>query len=274
MSNKAARLLLVGCGAMGGALLKGWAKAKVGGGHITIVCPQEQSVQPFRDSIDITWAEKPENLDFDYTPDVVVFAVKPQILDQVLPHYLRYALGGALCVSIAAGKNLEFYSRYLGKTAAVVKMMPNLPVAYRKGMLAALSNDQVNDDQLSLAHRLAEAVGKVLWLEQEDQFNAVTAVSGSGPAYLYALTECLVKAGESVGLSAEQAELLARQTMIGAGTSLEHSADSAMVMKQRVTSPGGGTEAALKVLEASDGLQYLMEQAIKAATERYRELAS
>jgi pyrroline-5-carboxylate reductase len=270
-----AKLLLVGCGSMGSAMIRGWSSAGVGDKHYTIVTPQESSVMPLRAICDISWFSTPDQLPKDYQPDLVILSVKPQIMDSVLRDYTKYATNGAIMVTVAAGKPLDFYRPSLGTNAKLVRVMPNLPVAFNKGMTFGFASSQIEALDLNLAHGLFSALGKMLWLKDEQLFDAASAVSGCGPAYLYLLTDALTQAGIEAGLEPEAAETLARQTMIGAGSLLDHSTDTAPILKKKVASPGGVTEAALKVLEnPDDGLPQLMIKAITAAVKRAKEMAS
>ena len=271
-----AKVMIVGCGSMGSALIKGWISKRLGNCNYTVVTPHESSTEVLRETgVYINWYASPDKVPSSYVPDIVVFALKPNVLQKVLPEYKKYVNDSITLITVAAGKKLDFYQKYLGKKAAVVRVMPNLPAAYNQGISVGMANEFVNKHQLATAHFLFKALGKVIWLEDERAFNAVTALSGCGPAYLFLLTDCLAKAGQEAGLSKSVAEQLARYSMIGAGTLLEHSDESPSILKQRVASPGGVTEAALKVLEnATEGLPQLMSCAIKVAVERSKELSA
>lgn len=269
------KILLVGCGSMGSAMIKGWAQANVGERQFTVVTPHEFSVMDLRSFGHIDWYERPEDLPAEYKPDVVVMAVKPQVMPDVLRSYFSYALQGALMVTVAAGLKLDFYKPFWGEKAKIVRIMPNLPVAYNKGMIFGVASEALDARDLTLVDVLLSSLGKMLWLSDESKFDASSALSGCGPAYLYLLVDVLTKAGVECGLAAESAEQLARQTMIGAGVLLENASDSADVLKKKVASPGGVTQAALDVLERSpNGLPSLMIEAIRAATARSRELSN
>jgi pyrroline-5-carboxylate reductase len=270
-----AKVMLVGCGSMGLAMIKGWASAGVGDKHYTIVTPHESSVMPLRAICDISWYASPQDLPRHDHPDLVVLAVKPQSMDKVLKDYKTYATQGAIMISVAAGRSLDSYRPYLGETAKLIRVMPNLPVAYNKGMTFGYACPSIESLDLSLAHELFSCLGKMLWLESEPLFDPASALSGCGPAYLYLLADSLTQAGIKAGLEPDIAETLARQTMIGAGVLLDHTTDSAQILKKKVASPGGVTEAALQVLEHPEtGLPSLMINAINAAVKRSRELAN
>lgn len=270
-----AKILLVGCGSMGSAMIKGWTAAGVGEKNYTVVTPQESSVMPLRARCDISWFPNAENIPAEYQPDFVIFAVKPQYIDGILRDYFCYALNGAIMVSVAAGKKLESYKPYVGDRAKIIRIMPNLPVAYNKGVCLGYAGGEIDGLDISLTHALFSSLGKMLWLENERSFDAATTISGCGPAYLYLLVDALTQAGIQAGLEPESAEIMARQAMIGAGVMLEHSTESAAILKKKVASPGGMTEAALKVLERPDtGLPQLMIEAINAAVQKSKDLAN
>jgi pyrroline-5-carboxylate reductase len=206
-------------------------------------------------------------------PDVIVFAVKPQALDDIAPGYRPYAEAGAVALSIAAGKTIAVFERHLGGRAAIVRTMPNTPAAVGRGITVACANGHVTAAQRALCQALLEAVGEVAWVEDEALLDPVTAVSGSGPAYVFLLIECLAEAGIAAGLPADLAQRLARATVIGSGELARLSDETAAQLRKNVTSPGGTTAAALEVLMGERGLRELMTRAVAAATRRSRELA-
>lgn len=209
----------------------------------------------------------------DFHPDVVILAVKPQMMDQVAPAYARYGSQGAVFLSIAAGKTVAYFHKLLGGGAAIVRSMPNTPAAVRRGITVAFANDRVDPVQRVLCADLLRSVGEVAWIDTENLMDAVTAVSGSGPAYVFLLAEALAAAGVAAGLPADLADRLARATVSGSGELLRQSPESAAKLRENVTSPNGTTYAALQVLMALDGLQPLMDRAVDAATRRSKELA-
>jgi pyrroline-5-carboxylate reductase len=206
-----------------------------------------------------------------FSPDIVVLAVKPQMMDGALPAYARFS--DSLFLSIAAGKTLAYFAAKLGKVA-VVRAMPNTPAAVRRGMTVAVPNAKVTLDQRGKAEALLSSVGDVAWVDNEDLMDAVTAVSGSGPAYVFLMAEVLAQAGVAAGLPGDLAARLARATVSGAGELLNKSPESAAQLRQNVTSPGGTTFAALQVLMAGDGMEPLLTKAVAAASQRSKELAS
>lgn len=264
-------LLLVGCGKMGGALLSGWVERSLAG-RIVVVEPGPGAAG-FAGRRGVELLAAPDAIAADLRPSVIVLAVKPQAMAEVLPPYRRFAAAGALFLSIAAGKTLGFFARAFGDQAAVVRAMPNTPASIGRGIAVACANPRVATAQRALAERLLAAVGEVGWVEDEALLDAVTAVSGSGPAYVFLLIECLAKAGVAAGLPEALALQLARATVAGAGELARLSPESAERLRENVTSPGGTTRAALDVLMAADGLEPLLRRAVLAAAKRSRELA-
>ena len=264
-------VLLVGCGRMGGALLSGWLENDVAERYI-VVEPAVGS-RPHTLSPHVVFLASPDQLDAAVRPAAAVIAVKPQVMVETLPHYRALAKGGTLFLSIAAGRTLGFLASQLGDDAAVVRAMPNTPAAIGHGISVACANAKVDTAGRARAQALLAAVGEVAWIEDETLMDAVTAVSGSGPAYVFLLIECLTKAGVEAGLPGPLAEKLARATVAGAGELARVSPEPAAQLRQAVTSPGGTTRAALDVLMAKDGLEPLLRRAVLAAAKRSQELA-
>jgi pyrroline-5-carboxylate reductase len=202
-----------------------------------------------------------------------VIAVKPQVAPEVLPTLAPYLGPDTVVVSIMAGRTLGFLQQALGKPAALVRAMPNTPASIGRGITVAVAQDTVSQRQRDLVHALLSATGAVEWVTDESLIDAVTAVSGSGPAYVFLLAEALARAGVAAGLPPALADTLARATVAGSGELLHRSPLDPATLRQNVTSPGGTTAAALEVLMASDGLPALMTKAVAAATKRSRELA-
>jgi pyrroline-5-carboxylate reductase len=207
-------------------------------------------------------------------PAVVVLAVKPQSIDAVLPALAPSIGPKTVLLSIAAGRTLANLASLLPRGSAVVRAMPNTPAAIGQGMTVACANEAVSREQALLCGGLLEAVGEVIWIDDEDLMDAVTALSGSGPAYVFLLAECLAEAGVKAGVEPELAARLARATVSGAGELLRRSDLTAAELRQNVTSPNGTTAAALKVLMGKDGFAQLLKRAVKAAAKRSRELSS
>lgn len=255
-----ARILLVGCGKMGGALLEGWSKS---GGFVVSTLDPHYADADYQNAAEISASY-----------DVIVLAVKPQVMADVATSLRHLVKDNSLILSIAAGKTISFYEDIFGVTTSIIRAMPNTPALIGKGMSVLCANQNVKEHQLQLASNLMACVGLVEWLTDESLMDAVTAVSGSGPAYIFHLIEALTASGISVGLAPELAETLARQTVIGSAALAESQAGTpAATLRQNVTSPGGTTEAALKILMSDDGLAKLMTAAVQAATNRGKELS-
>ena len=262
-------LLLAGCGKMGSAMLSGWLESGVAAAGIWVVEPQ--GAAQFDQHASVHVAEDTESLPPDLDPEVVVFAVKPQLMDTVAPAYARFSRPSTLFLSIAAGTPIRFFEERLGATAAMVRAMPNTPAAIGRGITVVCPNTHASTAQL--AEALLSAVGEAVSIDDEALMDAVTAVSGSGPAYVFLLIETMAKAGEAAGLPRALAERLALVTVAGAGELALQSDEAPAQLRENVTSPGGTTFAALQVLMAEPGMLDLMTQAIDAATQRGRELA-
>jgi pyrroline-5-carboxylate reductase len=265
-------LVLVGAGKMGGAMLEGWLKGGADPAKVVAIDPappaevkallEKNRVRLNPPVSDITDAE------------VIIVAVKPQMMEQVLPSIVPLKSSKPLILSVAAGKTIASFEHHFGADAAVIRTIPNTPAAVGRGITAMAQNANVAPAQLELARTLLSAVGEVVTVDNESLIDAVTAVSGSGPAYVFYLTECLAAAGEKVGLPADLAMQLARATVAGSGELMRQSGIEAATLRQNVTSPKGTTYAALQILMAEDGMQPLFDKAIDAATRRSRELAS
>ncbi len=266
-------LLLVGCGKMGGALLDGWLAQGIAAGSVTLVEPQAALSARFT-AQGVGAVAETAALDPGLAPAVVVLAVKPQMMDAALPNYARLARPGTVFLSIAAGKTIGNFEAVLGAEAAIVRAMPNTPAAVGRGMTVLCANRGVSASQREVCGALLAAVGETAWVDDEALIDPVTAVSGGGPAYVFLLIECLAEAGAAAGLPEDLAMRLARVTVAGAGELVHRAEEPAATLRENVTSPGGTTLEALKVLMAPDGLQALMTRAIAEATRRSRELAS
>lgn len=268
-----AAVLLVGCGKMGGALVEGWLEAGFCADEVTVVEPEANAAAQARQRFGVAVVGVPAQIPAPFDPQAVVFAVKPQGMDAIVGEYAPFAGAGAAVLSIAAGKSIATFQRQLGDAAAIVRSMPNTPAAVRRGITVATASALVSEPQRKLCNTLLEAVGEVVWIEDESLLDAVTATSGSGPAYVFLLVECLARAAAAAGLPADLAQRLARATLIGSGALLDASPDAPEILRRNVTSPGGTTAAALTVLMAEGGMAALMERAVAAAARRSRELA-
>jgi pyrroline-5-carboxylate reductase len=272
MVKLAGTLVLVGAGKMGGAMLEGWLK---GGAEASRIVALDPSPPPeVRAVIESAGVRLNPDVSTIRDAEVVIIAVKPQLMEDVLPGVVSLKGSKPLILSVAAGKTIASFERHFGADAAVIRTIPNTPAAVGRGITAMAANPNVSPAQMALARTLLEAVGEVVTVENEAMIDAVTAVSGSGPAYVFYLTECLAAAGEKVGLPKDLAMQLARATVAGAGELMRQSGTEAATLRQNVTSPKGTTYAALQVLMAEDGMQPLFDNAIDAATKRSRELAS
>jgi pyrroline-5-carboxylate reductase len=268
LRDVAGPILLVGAGKMGSALLDGWLALGLAPHKVAIIEPHaspELAAQAIG-GLRLNPAD-PATL----RPAAIVLAVKPQVAPDAVPP-LAKAAASAVVISIMAGRTLGFLKGVLGEGTAVVRAMPNTPASIGRGMTVAVANANTSPAQRELAHRLLAAAGAIEWITDEALLDAVTAVSGSGPAYVFLLAECLARAGVAVGLPPKLAAKLARETIAGAGELMHRSPLEPATLRQNVTSPGGTTAAALEILMGPGGLDALMEKAIAVATSRSREL--
>lgn len=258
-------LVLLGCGKMGSAMLEGWLKQGVPPAAIWVLEPHPS------DWLKSTGVHL--NVGLPAAPAIVLLAVKPQMMGAALPQVTALGNGATVFLSIAAGTTIASFESTFGARTPIIRAMPNTPAAVGRGITAITGNAHASGPDLALAEALLAAVGQVVRLEGEHQMDAVTAVSGSGPAYVFHLIEALAQAGEAEGLPAALAMQLARATVCGAGELAHQATESAAQLRINVTSPGGTTAAALAVLmEPETGLPPLMARAVKAAADRGREL--
>ena len=258
-------LILLGCGRMGSAMLRGWLAGGLPAGAVHAIDPAPSD---WLRGLRLAPEPPPD-------PAVAVVAVKPQMLDEALPALSPHGGGGTLIVSVAAGAPIAAFEAALGPGTPVVRAMPNTPAAVGRGIAALVANEAAGRGGLALAEALLAAVGETVRLDDEAQMDAVTAVSGSGPAYVFHLIEAMAAAGVAEGLPEDLAARLAAATVTGAGALAEGSDRSAGDLRADVTSPGGTTEAALRVLmDERDGLPPLMRRAVAAAAARSRELGA
>lgn len=258
-------VVLLGCGKMGSAMLEGWLKQGVPPAAICVLEPHPS------DWLTATGVHL--NAGLPDAPAIVLLAVKPQMMGAALPQVAALGNGATLFLSIAAGTTLASFEATFGAQTPIIRAMPNTPAAVGRGITAITGNAHASEADLALAEALLSAVGQVVRLEGEHQMDAVTAVSGSGPAYVFHLIEALAQAGEAEGLPADLAMQLARATVCGAGELAHQAAEPASQLRVNVTSPGGTTAAALSVLmDKETGLPPLMARAVKAAADRGREL--
>lgn len=262
---RARGLVLLGCGKMGSALLEGWLKTGLPASSIWVLDPN-----PW-EWIRATGVHL--NAGLPPSPAIVLIAVKPQMMGAALPQIAAMGGGDTLVVSIAAGTTIATYEQVFGPDTPIIRAMPNTPAAIGRGITAITGNARATPAHMALAEGLLAAVGQVVRLAGEHQMDAVTAVSGSGPAYVFHLIETLAAAGEAEGLPADLAMQLAKATVAGAGALAEHATDTPSQLRINVTSPAGTTAAALAVLmDEATGFPALLRRAVKAAADRGREL--
>lgn len=262
------KMLLIGCGKMGGAILAGLL-AKELPWHFQIFDPHLDANSPF---LSYDHVKQIENLGEARDSDAILLAVKPQIMEDVLADLAASSLEKALVISIAAGKTLASFKKALPRQAAIIRAMPNTPGSIGQGITAAIADRELTAPHVKIATEVLEALGKLIWISDEGQMDAITALSGSGPAYLFHLCEAMAAAGEKMGLPEDMAMTFARETIIGSALLMQASDQSASALREMVTSPGGTTQAALDVLREGEALRVLFEKALKAAQQRSREL--
>ncbi len=259
-------LVLLGCGKMGSALLEGWLGRGVVPSAVTVLDPSPSD-----------WVQAQGvhiNTDLPDGPAIVLIAVKPQMMGDALPRLLPLGQSDTVFLSIAAGTPIRQFEEVFGAQTPVIRSMPNTPAAVGKGITAIVGNAYATAENLALAEALLSAVGQTVMLDHEDQIDAVTGVSGSGPAYVFHLIETLAAAGQAQGLPADMAMKLAKATVAGAGVLAENATETPSQLRVNVTSPAGTTAAALDVLmDPETGFPPLLERAVKAAADRGRELA-
>jgi len=262
-------LVLVGAGKMGSAMLDGWLARGLDPKKIIVIEPQPvKAVKALaRRGVKLNPKDKVRSA------SAIVIAVKPQSAPEAVPPLARFIDKTTLVLSIMAGRTIGFLEKSLPSGTAIVRAMPNTPAAIGRGISVAVANAKISTRQRKQASDLLAAIGKVEWVDDEALMDAVTALSGSGPAYIFLLAECMARAGVAAGLPKELATRLARETVTGSAELLHRSDLDAATLRQNVTSPGGTTAAALEVLMGPGGFDQLLTQAIAAATRRSRDLA-
>jgi pyrroline-5-carboxylate reductase len=264
-------IALIGAGKMGGAMLEGWLKGGLQGGSVRVFDPHaSDGIKQLCAAHGVT-LNPPGAIS---EPDVVILAIKPQMLDEAAPFIAAMAGPRTLILSILAGKTIANLADRLSRAKAIIRTIPNTPAAVGRGITAATASAKADASDRIMADTLLSAIGKVVWVEDEALIDAATAVSGSGPAYVFLMAECLADAGIAAGLPPDVARELARATLEGAGELMfrEPQTDPA-TLRRNVTSPNGTTAAALEVLMAEDGLKPLITRAVAAAKRRAGELA-
>ncbi len=272
------RVLLLGCGRMGRAMLEGWLSGGVLTGEDLLVIEPSEGIRSQLAARGIaavaTAAEAAGVKGKDWRADLAVIAVKPQVIADALAPLPPLMAGGGCVLSIAAGIRTGAFVRKFGNDIHVVRAMPNTPAAIGRGMIVLFAGASVPSAIRKRCEALMRVSGQVAWIGDEDLMDAVTAVSGSGPAYVFLMIEALAEAAADAGLPEELATLLARATVCGAGELAWRSDEDAATLRRNVTSPGGTTAAALEILMAPDGLAALMRKAVAAAAARSRELSA
>jgi pyrroline-5-carboxylate reductase len=263
-------IVLIGCGNMGYALLCGWLR-QFPDLVVWVVEPAESLHKRAQDA-GAALVTRVDELPSDITPELVIVAVKPQIIDAVLADCGRLAETGASFVSVAAGVTMDRIAANLPGPKSLIRCMPNTPASIGAGAMGMVAGDGVTTERKDLTEKLFAATGTVTWIDDESLMDAVTAISGSGPAYVFYFIEALAQAGEDLGLPAQSAQTLALQTLVGASQLAAASSDAPGALREQVTSPGGTTAAALGVLMAQDGLLPLLKAATTAARDRGAEL--
>lgn len=264
-------VILVGCGNMGYAMLQGWlASGKLKAKDVTIVEPVD-TLRERAGRLGVNIVRNSTELAPDAVARLIILAVKPQAIQDVLPAYQPFATT-ATFVSVLAGTPVAQFENILGAASAIIRCMPNTPAAIGKGMMVTFANANVSAENLTFTEELLKISGQTARIEDESLMDAVTAVSGSGPAYIFHFIECLTNAGIKAGLPQEIAGMLAMQTVYGAGALAAESSDTPTQLRINVTSPNGTTAAALDVLMQNDRLQNLLTEAVEAARNRSVEL--
>ncbi|MBL4645902.1 MAG: pyrroline-5-carboxylate reductase [Rhizobiales bacterium] len=269
--SKTHPLVLVGAGKMGGAMLDGWLKSGIAGDGIHVIDPGLPAEQ--RAALTAQGVSVHDNADAVPTPLLMLLAVKPQMMAKVLPGLsgLTNASGAenTLVLSVAAGTTVSTLKNALGSVPTIIRAMPNTPALVGRGVTALYPSQPLSDEQKAFVGNLLEAIGTAVWVDHEEDIDSVTAVSGSGPAYVFHLVEALAAAACAQGLSPDVAMILARETVSGAGELLYQAEESAETLRKNVTSPNGTTQAGLDVLMApSDGLGPLIGRTVQAAKDR------
>ena len=264
------RLLLVGAGKMGGAMLSGWLKAGLNPNGVYVQDPNiAAEMAEYLQHNNIAYGDAAPAI---FNPEVIILAVKPQVMDAVLPHLTGFVSAQSLFISVAAGKKISSYENILGANANIIRLMPNTPAAISDGMSVLVGNQNVSAHHKKLGLALARTVGLAEYIDDEGLMDAVTALSGSGPAYVFHMAEAMTKAGVEAGLPESLAHTLALQTIKGSGNLMAQSDDHPSILRKNVTSPNGTTAAGLDILMGDNALENLMIKTVAAAKKRGEEL--
>lgn len=267
-----AKLILVGCGNMGYAMLAGWCKSGKLPPQDALVIEPTEALRNRAAELGVTILASIEDVPEDIAPELIVFAIKPQVMGDVVPAYRRFSEKDSAVLSVAAGTRIAFFEQTLGEQTPVIRCMPNTPAAIGVGMMVTVTNTHVSEKLADYVADLLSASGEVASVDDEGLMDAVTAVSGSGPAYVFHFIECLTSAGIDAGLPADTAAKLAGQTVLGAAMLASKSSEPPSTLREQVTSPNGTTAAALGVFMGEDRLKTLVSEAVEAARKRSTEL--
>lgn len=266
------RVLMIGCGNMGFAMLHSW----LGSGALAVedaaVIQPSQSGRDRVAALGVKTFATPPSPD-EFAADLLVLAVKPQVMGDIASDYVPHARAGAAVMTIAAGLSLAFYERIFGAPTPIIRVMPNTPAAIGQGVMPYLDNGHAGDDLMAEVVKLLSANGMAIRLDSEEQMHSVTAISGCGPAYLFHFLEALGAAGESLGLAPDMAAALARQTVFGAAMLAKDGEETPARLREKVTSPKGVTAEGLAVMMKDDRLIAMMKEVAEAARKRSIELS-
>lgn len=268
---KSLSILLVGCGKMGGAILSGWIKSNSEYYKITVISPEVSNEHLFDV---VNYCDSYNELPKNYFPDIVVLAVKPQKVGDILKYYADFASRGSLFISIIAGKTISYFKDNLGNNLEMVRAMPNLPALESCGVTVLYADKNVSSEKREMSKELLLSVGTVHWIDEEDKMNAVTAISGSGPAYLFYFMECLINAAKELGIDDELSVDIIKETIYGSAKIASNRNSDLSVLRKNVTSPNGTTKAALDEFMNDDALIKIVNKATSAAKRKAIELNS
>lgn len=268
------KIVLVGCGKMGGAILEGFVKNTINPENIKVVEPSLYRKKEYKKKYNIQVVPTANEIAKNFTPDIIIFAVKPQIIDEILPEYKPFSNRKTLFISVIAGKEIKQFENILGKHAKIIRTMPNLPATIGKGITVACANNNISTADINQTKVLLATLGEVTLIKEEALLHQVTALSGSGPAYVFYFIECLIEAGKKIGLSEELAKTLTYKTIQGSIELIIDQGVSASELRKQVTSPKGTTEAGLALLMKEHGsVKQIVKKTLKAATKRSTELS-
>ena len=268
------KCLLIGCGRMGSAILKGILKNEYREENFSIIDPKSVVDPVIKASKVKIYKNLDEILIKDRTFKLVIFAVKPQIINEVVKACKEKLKGSYLLISIVAGVKINFYQSALKKNYRIIRAMPNIPAEIGKGITALVKSRNISKKDMDISKRIFGPLGEILWIKEEKHMDLITAISGSGPAYIFYLAEIMIKLAIDKGLSKKEASLLVSQMIKGSGSLMNLSPKTAKELRDEVTSPGGTTESALKVIMLDETFAKIMRKAILSAMQRSKELSN